>query len=242
MKKLILFAVILFYSSSIIAQTADQVGWVSKFGVAGGFTPVWLFPNFDGLNNNASILGVDDFSSSGILTYGGGGYAYLMIIDNVRFGGMGFGGSSTQANNGKEISYSIGGGALSLEYTLPMIKRVAVSFGVLIGTGSIEVDIYNNKGNFNWSNLWDEAVNPDQSSTGNYYRKLTNSYYLLSPTLNIDLPINRFIAVRLGAGYQLTFAEDWQADNGKNISGVPSDLNGNSFFIQTGLFLGFFAF
>jgi hypothetical protein len=48
--------------------------------------------------------------------------------------------------------------------------------------------------------------------------------------------------LRIGAGYQLSFGSDWTADNDQNLSNVPSDLNGNSFFIQSGLFIGFFSF
>ena len=56
------------------------------------------------------------------------------------------------------------------------------------------------------------------------------------------MPINRFILVRLGVGYQIAFNDDWTADNDQRLDGVPSDLTGNSFFIQSGIFLGFFSF
>jgi hypothetical protein len=43
-------------------------------------------------------------------------------------------------------------------------------------------------------------------------------------------------------GYQITFADDWTADNDQPVANVPSDLNSNSFFIQSGIFIGFFSF
>jgi hypothetical protein len=46
----------------------------------------------------------------------------------------------------------------------------------------------------------------------------------------------------LGAGYQFTFADKWTADNDRSLSGVPSDFNGKNFFIQSGIFIGFFSF
>ncbi len=236
-------ALVLFFFLYItsFSQSASQVGWVSKFGLAGGFTPVYLFPNVDDLNIVAKDFGVGEFSTSGILTYGGAGYAYIMLIDNVRLGGMGFGGSTSQSSGGKEVEYGIGGGAFSIEYTFPQIKRIAVSLGLLMGAGSIDINIFENNGRFNWNDTWTDFSSPDKNLTNNS-RSLTNSYWMFSPTLNVDIPITRFLAVRVGGGYQLTFGDEWEVDNSQKISGVPSDLNGNSFFIQTGLFLGFFAF
>jgi len=46
----------------------------------------------------------------------------------------------------------------------------------------------------------------------------------------------------LGTGYQLAFNDKWTADNEKELKNVPSDLNANAFFIQSGLFIGFFSF
>ena len=58
---------------------------------------------------------------------------------------------------------------------------------------------------------------------------------MISPTVNVDVPFNRFMAARLGAGYLLTLGNDWVIENGKEISGVPDNLNANSFYIQAGL-------
>jgi hypothetical protein len=65
---------------------------------------------------------------------------------------------------------------------------------------------------------------------------------MFTPTLNLDYPIYRFVTLRLGIGYQITFADDWTADNNQPLINVPSDLSGNTFFIQSGIFIGFFSF
>ncbi len=57
-----------------------------------------------------------------------------------------------------------------------------------------------------------------------------------------EFPLYRFIALILGVGYQLTFAGDWEAENEQSISGIPSDLSADGFFIQAGIFAGFFSF
>lgn len=197
---------------------------------------MYMMPDLSVINSEYS------FNTDGLITYGGGGYAYVMFIDNLRLGGMGFSGSRLESKDINEIGYSIGGGGLTIEYTLPFIKRIAVSPGLILGVGSIDLKVSKNNREITWQNVWSEFIDPYDSGIYNFTRVLSNSYYIISPTLNVDIPFNRFLALRIGAGYQMTFSDEWTVDNDQQISGVPSDLNGNSFFIQTGLFVGFFAF
>ena len=81
-----------------------------------------------------------------------------------------------------------------------------------------------------------------QTSTDNISRKLTNDFFLLTPTLNVDIPFYRFVSFRIGGGYQLALGKTWKVENDKQLSNVPSKLNGNSFFIQSGIFFGFFSY
>ena len=166
------------------------------------------------------------------------------FVPSLRIGGMGFGGSTSESSllNGfeREAIYHISGGGLTLEYTLPFIKNIAVSVGAVIGGGSIQIDLYRNAGNFDWQSMWSEISSTDSSQ--NLSRRLNNSFFLLSPTINIDIPLYRFISFRLGGGYQFALGENWEIENEKELSNVPSKLNGNSFFIQSGIFIGFFSY
>jgi hypothetical protein len=103
----------------------------------------------------------------------------------------------------------------------------------------MSLELYRNDGNFSWENIWGD-INDGQST--NISRKIEKSYWTFTPTLNADFPVYRFIALRVGVGYQLTFGGDWQAENDQSISGVPSDLKADGFFIQAGIFAGFFSF
>ncbi len=232
---------ILIATLSTQAQSMAQVGWVAKFGVAGGFSPIYVLPDLSPLDSYLNGFGVSGMSNKGVLALGGGGYAYIMVIPNLRIGGMGFGGSISQSGtvNGiqKEAVYSIGGGGFTIEYTLPFIKKAAVSFGAMIGGGSAVLELYQNKGVVEWNDLW-----ADISSAKLNSHKLTNEFFTISPTLNIDIPVTRFIAFRLGAGYLLSFSKEWTVDNQITLNNVPDNLNSSSFFIQTGLYFGFFAF
>ncbi|MEN8194874.1 MAG: hypothetical protein ABFS12_18780 [Bacteroidota bacterium] len=217
---------------------------MSKFGLAGGLTTTWMFPNYDEVNNQLPALGITDKFSGGMLVWGGSGYVYLMIIDDLRIGGMGFGGSTALSNSvdgfNREVKYGLGGGAFTIEYTLPFIKRIAVSVGGMFGAGKVNIEVYKNKGEFLWQDTWDEFN--DLNGTQNISRRMKNNYLTVTPTLNIDVPLTRFLAIRVGSGYQFTFNESWTIENDQTLSSVPSSLNGDAFFIQTGIYLGFFAY
>jgi hypothetical protein len=74
------------------------------------------------------------------------------------------------------------------------------------------------------------------------HKTLKNNFWLISPTINIDIPFYRFLCFRIGAGYNLTIGEKWKLDNDQSIANVPSDFNGRNFFIQSGILIGFFSF
>lgn len=240
-KLLILF--IFFISTNSLAQTESQIGWIAKFGAAVGFTPTIIFPNYDAINPQLTKIGMDKLNGP-MMLWGGGGYAYVMIIDNLRLGGFGFTGAKSEKSKildlNNQVDYSLGGGAVSIEYTFPFVKNMALSAGLLVGSGSLEINIYQNSGQFVWSDIWDDIKTGKVSS--NKSLTLNNSFYFINPTINLDFPITRFIALRGGIGYQFTLGDDWEIENGKSLSGVPNNLNGDGFIIQTGIFFGLFAF
>lgn len=237
------FVSFLIFSSLLFAQSNSRISRIAKFGGAGGFSPIIIFPNYDAVNLNLERLGMKELSGP-IYAWGGSGYVYVMLIDNLRLGGIGFSGfqsETSQINNrNTEVVYSLGGGAGTIEYTFPFVKNMALSAGIMIGGGSLEIDVYQNSDGFNWNTIWDDVV--DNISTANKELSISHSFFFLSPTINVDFPITRFLAVRGGVGYQFTFGSNWEIANGKKINNVPSGLNGNGFFIQTGLFIGLFAF
>ena len=231
-------------TSVSFGQLSKQVGWMSKFGLAGGLTATWMFPNYDDINKQLPALGINDKFEGGLLVWGGSGYVYLMVVDNVRIGGMGYGGSSSVANYvdgyNREIRYGLGGGAFTVEYTFPFIKRIAVSIGGMIGGGKLTIEQYQNNGDFSWQNTWDEFS--DTEGTRDISRRIKNNYFTITPTLNVDVPLTRFLALRVGTGYQFTMSESWTIYNDQSLGDVPGSLNGDAFFIQTGIYLGFFAY
>ena len=245
MKKLLFTALILLSTLNISAQEAEDVGWVARFGAAVGLTPAYVFPNFDPVNAQIKEMNIDQFSASGMFAIGGGGYAYIMLIDNLRVGGMGVTGSKSTAGSvggiNKEVKYNCSFGGFSVEYTLPFIQKIGVSVGTVIGMGTTSIEIYQNSGSFNWTDTW-KKVNDGIVMTNQVSDKISNSFYSFTPTINIDIPLSRFAAVRIGGGYVASFGNDWKINNGKTLNGTPGNLSSNSFFIQTGIFFGLIAF
>jgi hypothetical protein len=215
----------------------------SPFGGGGGFTPGWEFANVNSLNNKLSLINMPRVSSKGVFTTGGGGFIYIGFVPGLRIGGMGYGGSTStnstitnasgQLLYNTETLYSTGGGGLTIEYTLPFIKSIGVSPGLIIGGGNITVELYQNGVN----NGWDGLGLPQ-----GLHNTLNNNFWLIAPTINFEIPFYRFFCIRVGAGYNFTLGEKWTLNNNQSFSGVPSDFNGKNFFIQTGIFIGFFSF
>ncbi|MCL6098732.1 MAG: hypothetical protein M1391_09180 [Bacteroidetes bacterium] len=247
MKKLLSILLLFVLTIPLVAQEGDEVGWVGRFGAAGGVAPIFVFPNIDQINTQVEKMGIGKLSSSGTFAIGGSGYIYIMLVDNLRIGGIGFSGSKSSSGSvgglNKEVKYNYGLGGITVEYSLPFIKSIAVSVGAILGAGSSSVEIYQNSGNFTWNNVWGK-VNSGGVMT-NLFKvsdKITNSFFTIAPTLNVDIPISRFVAFRIGGGYITTIGSSWKINNDQTISNVPSDLTSNSFFIQTGIYFGLFAF
>jgi len=236
---------ILLFLLPITQSKAQGTGMFdAPFGVGGGYLATWNFVSTNSLNEGLISANFPEITNSGFYSSGGSGFVYIGFIPNLRIGGMGFGGSTSKetviGNEKRESVVSIGGGGVSIEYTLPFIKNFGVSLGFLLGGGSYQIELYKNSGAFSW----DEIINEigSTSSSSNYSRRLVNSYFILNPTINVEIPIYYLAAVRLGAGYSFTLGDNWQVENGLELSNVPSKINGDHFYIQAGIFLGLFSY
>jgi hypothetical protein len=240
MKKSLVILSILIISFEGFSQT--QQFFDSPFGGGGGFTPGWSFAKVNSLNNKLSLINMPMVSKNGIFTTGGGGFIYIGFVPGLRIGGMGYGGSTLvksavtnaigQFIYNAETLYSTGGGGVTIEYTLPFIKSIGISPGLIVGGGNINVELYQHGVNNGWNGLGQQL---------GLHNTLNNNFWLIAPTLNVEIPFYRFFCFRVGAGYNFTIGEKWTLNN-ENFSGVPSDFNGRNFFIQSGIFIGFFSF
>ncbi|MCU7495868.1 MAG: hypothetical protein HF314_05305 [Ignavibacteria bacterium] len=243
MIKRIVPVLILFLLSTAQIHAQDETAWDAKFAAGGGFTPAWFVPDLSMINQKVESFGVGKFSTSGFFATGGTGFISIAIIKNIRLGGMGLGGSMKNSSlvNGKrrEAVYSLGMGGVTAEYTMPFIKNIAVSAGVILGGGGNSLELYENQGPESWDDAWKDVTSAQGQTK---HRTISNSYFLLAPTLNVEIPVYRFFAIRLGAGYNFALGNNWKVDNDQELTNVPKELNSNSLFIQAGIFIGFFNY
>lgn len=249
MKKLLFLVLMLISIRTSFAQEGEDVGWVSRFGAALGIAPAYVFPNNDAINQQLTKLNIPTLSN-GMFVYGGGGFAYIMIVDNFRLGGIGLTGS--QSSSGKlsmeygghnfELKHNYSFGGLTIEYTLPFINKIAVSIGGIIGLGTQSVEIFLNSEKYNWNTIWPLPYHSSIAYQPAIKSEIKNNFIAFTPTLNVDFPLSRFIAVRAGGGYVLPIKEKWEVNNGQEIIGMPGDMKANTFFIQTGIYFGLIAF
>ncbi len=242
MKKLILSITILIsFTVSIFPQESSF--YDAPFGGGIGYTPFWYVPKVSALNSQLKAFDFPQIPSGGFYSSGFGGFIYLGVIPNLRLGGVGFGGSVSDKSNDagiqKETKFSLSGGGLTVEYTLPFIRAFAVSVGAVIGAGSMQVEIYKNTGGMSWDELLQDASG---QSSNIMDRVLKDNYWIFSPTVNADIPAYRMLSFRVGIGYQITFGNKWTFDNSMDLSGAPAGIDGKSFFVQAGILVGLFSF
>ncbi|MBN2572325.1 MAG: hypothetical protein JXA68_09375 [Ignavibacteriales bacterium] len=234
----------LFLSFTNVFSQEEGVELVSKFGLAIGINPGWVFVNLSEINSKIDDFGVDKIDN-GIFTTGGSGYFYLMLVNNLRIGWTGFSGSRSSAKQvdgfDKKVIYELSSSGFSIEYSLPFIEKIGLSIGATIGWGNQQIEFHQANKDYTWDDLWAEASDTS-ISTNNISRIIDNDFYTITPTINIDIPVNRFAAFRLGGGYLIPFSNDWKIADERELKNVPSGLKANSFFIQTGLYVGFFAY
>ena len=256
MNKIFAFIFIFILTTKLIFPQESSF-YDAPFGGGGGYVGGWIIPNFSTINSQLKSFGVPDLPTSGFYTSGGSGFIYLGIIPNIRIGGIGFSGSHSSSSillvkisqatdptpiyvsEKKEAIYSLSGGGLTIDYTIPFIKNFGVSIGATIGRGSLTVQLYKNLGNVDWQYFWQQAENQSSST---FSSTIKNSFWIINPTLSFDFPAYHLICIHVGTGYQLTFGDSWTYDNGNSLSNVPWGIRGNSFFIQTGIYVGLFSF
>jgi len=232
----------LFLSYNIMAQ--EKTYFDSPFGVGGGFIASWTFPNIQPVNDQLKAFGTPELGKSGYFSSGGAGFVYIGFVPGLRIGGIGFGGATTESKMSnsfkRQAKLTSAFGGVSVEYTLPIVRRVGISIGLILGGGNTTLEFYRYKDSYSWDQLWSEIK--DSTSTTNFGRKLSNDYFVVAPTVNIDIPFYRLVAVRLGATYAMHFGNNWKLDNEQDVYNVPTATAKGQLYLNAGIFFGFFSY
>lgn len=220
-----------------------------KVGAFGGFTPGWLFVDVKPINEFLVPAGGASLKENGVFLWGGGGAAYIMLLPNLRVGGVGMNGSiqSTRLDAfgvRRDTELGVGFGAVTFEYVIPVFERLDVAVGTMLGGGGIDITLRQDLGGpKTWGNEWNNY------GTGNYQiggqikhikQTLSGSYFVWIPSVCVEYAILGWVGFRLGASYVGMSSPSWTVDENDELLGVPSNVSGKGFMINAGLFVGTF--
>ncbi len=256
MKRMFVVCVLMYIlqSSFLIAQEEPKDEEIlppkrsaaAKIGGAVGFTPSWLFIDIGPINQVLNNAQAAPFDNGRLMMYGGQGYAYVLFVPNLRIGGMGAGGTMTSrslsGNIRRDIELSAAFGGVTLDYVIPVAPRFDLTLGMLFGKGGMDLKITRDDGQAKaWDDLWNNYGN-NFSPTQDYTRKLSNSFFVYQPSVNVEFSLLRWIGLRAGVSYMAISGSDWTLDDRYDVFGVPSTISGKGWMINTGIFLGTFVY
>lgn len=225
-----------------------------KVGLFGGFTPGWLFADVAPINAFLTAGKGAALKDDGVFMTGGAGAAYIMVLPNVRVGGIGMtGGLKSTAidinNVRRDANLRVGYGGVTIEYVIPIVERLDFAIGGMLGAGGMDLTLrHSNGGSNTWTKeqdlfgQWPIDVLSSLQTAGapNVTRTLSGMFFVWSPTVNVEYAVLGWLGLRLGASYLGMSFPSWDVDGEYELLGVPSDVSGRGFMVQAGIFVGTF--
>ena len=220
----------------------------AKIGGAGGFTQNLLFLNLDPINEMLNQSNAAPIKDQPMLLLGGQGYGYIMFVPNLRVGGLGAGGSiisrayDPMTNIRRDVELSVAFGGVTIEYAVPIVPRLDVAVGIMLGGGGTGIKMTQNiNSNKLWTTVWDE-FGMNHPGLDEYTRNLSGSFFIYQPSLNIEYAVLRWVGLRVGVSYNGMAVSEWKLDDKYDLIGVPDKVSGKGFMINGGIFLGTFLY
>jgi hypothetical protein len=240
--------------SPLLAQVEDHPEPVPpkrasavKLGGGIGLSPSWLFLDMDPINSVLSSANAAPFSDGSLYMSGIQGYAYILFIPNLRVGGLGAGGSmessslevATSTRRNVKLSVSMGG--VTVDYVIPVIPRVDLTVGTMLGGGTMKLAMTRDNGTGKvWGDLWGELGG--SAPAPEYSRTLEGSFFLYQPSVTVEVAVMRWLGLRVGGSYLGASGNSWKLDDQYDVAGVPDNIRPKGFTLTTGLYLGTFIF
>ena len=212
-------------------------------GGGGGVIPTWHFLTTKDLNRALAPMGFPALDEQGMFVFGGQGYAYIMLIPNLRVGGLGYGGSMEATLQPMTRGYlepyrstklSLSAGGVLLEYVIPF-GRFHIAFGGMVGGGSYTLTLMEASV---LPKTWGGLFPSSPGSESDTRHELRSSFLTWQPSLTLEYEVHPFIVLGLTGGY-VGGSGDWELDETYPISGMP-DFAFESPFLRLGLTFGLF--
>jgi len=227
---------------SLIISGISSAQFFNKFSLAGGPIIGWQIPGVDDLNCEMKKLGIAEFSKSGFLTTGGGGFIDVPTVNNLRLGVFAMGFTDNQKSNILSETGTIKTAKLHYNYlavSAEYVKKLGESFeftaGGNIGFGSLELTLSEiSASNSNWN------VN-DPGLSGNYANRYSISTVSFTPQIGFGIYPMNFVNLKLNTGYSFTVRGDWKLNDALTVSNVPSGIKPDGFNFNLGINIGLFV-
>jgi hypothetical protein len=250
MRRFFLLLLLAAFSLSLVQAQEDPIppkrSRMIKVGLFGGFTPGILFPDVAPINDFLIAGKATPMSNNGIFMAGGSGAAYIMLVPNLRVGGVGMSGnqktSSLDATGlRREAEMKIGYGGVTIEYVVPIVERFDFAFGIMLGAGGMDITLRQYNGGANtWISERDLLGAGLGASGNNLTRTLNGSFFVYIPSACFEYAVLSWMAIRIGASYVGMGAPSWKVDGNFDLLNVPSEVSGRGFMVNAGLLVGTF--
>jgi hypothetical protein len=234
-KKILLIVIALFFISNF-----SSAQFFNKFSLFGGPMVGWQVPNVSDLNAELKKIGYpNEFSSSGFLTIGGGGYIDVPLVSGLRIGGFGTGFTDSktytsiipEAYRNLTTKFSFSYAAISIEYNRKLSKSIDYTFGGNVGIGTTKIEL----SRFG-SPEWGGFINLDNIS-----RSFTTTTYTFNPQVGLGYNVTKFMYLKMNAGYMFTVRGDWKLNDVLTVTNVPSGIKADGFNFNLGINFGLFT-
>ncbi len=231
---------------SLVISNLSHSQFLPSLALAGGPIAGWDFNNTDVLNAELKKAGFPELSTTGFFTTGGGGFIDIPLRKEnrfMRFGGMGIGFSSNKdlkVNDSltKAVTYSYGFGAATFDF-VRSFGIIDLTFGFMLGTGTLKLDLYQYGNDYgSTGTIFGEFAN--DSSSQNITRNFKVRFYSVEPRIGFGLLLQKFIYLKLDAGYLVSINGKWKVDNDIEAEDFPEGVKSNGFNINLGLNFGIF--
>ncbi|MDX9759610.1 MAG: hypothetical protein RBU27_10660 [Bacteroidota bacterium] len=207
-------------------------------GGGGGITPTWHVLNTADLNTALAGKGLPALDEGGAFLFGGQGYAYIMLIPNLRVGGIGYGGSlesrRDEAGRYQATSLDISAGGVLLEYVIPF-GRFHVAIGGMLGSGAYTLTLTQSD---NTGKNWDGLFPSTPVSAVDTRHELKSSFLTWQPALTLEYELHPFVLLGVTGGW-FGGSGEWEMDDRFPVAEMP-DFGFESPFLRVGLTFGLF--
>ena len=200
--------ILLLLSFSSVAGADDDE--LQGFGFAGPLIGLFSL-DLEEVNDVLIDAGYAPISGQ-LFAFGGEGVGG--VIGGFSLGGSGWGGSVTSLLGEKQVELSLGFGGMDLAYVVGGNERSFLTFGAVIGGGSVELILRDH-----FPESFEAAISNPTTTT------LSQGFFALEPYVRFQVQPLSWLGFKLQLGYLFSFPGEWE-EGERSIPGPSLNLSG----------------